>query len=157
MSMLDVAKVYEKTALEFAKELHMYIGQNMVKADVVRRKGKLRAVGRNPNKGAGTLRMISGKLYRSFAPKKVSDGNIFEFSVKGEGFSFSYGSKVAYARIHEYGGVAGNGANIPRRPYFKPAIRDWKKNSLDDEKRKIKMQFIKEMEVWLANQKQLKR
>lgn len=157
MSMLDLAKIYENSAFELASELHMYIGLNMKRTAFDFKKGKSKAVPRNPDKGKGTLRVITGDLYRSFTPKKISMGNIFVAKTTGNNFQFEYGSSLPYAAIHEFGGIAGNGAKIPKRPYLKPAIKEWKTNRLPTFKKELKLQVIREMKAWLVSQKQLKK
>jgi phage gpG-like protein len=155
--MLDLQKIYEKSAYKLAADLQSYIGANMVMTKFDFSKGKSKSARRNPETGTGTLRVITGNLYRSFTPKKISQGNIYRLDVSGNNFTFTYGSSVKYAAIHEFGGTAGNGANIPARPYFKPAIEEWKKNKLFKFQSEIKLEIIKEMKTWLGNQKQLKK
>jgi phage gpG-like protein len=155
--MLDISEIYERAAFNLAAELQGYIGLNMKPMSAKNVKSGL--VPRNPEKGIGTLRLLSGNLYRSFAPKKSSAGNIFIATTDGNNFTFTYGSSIVYAAIHEYGGRAGRGgsAKIPKRPYFAPAIKEWKKERLPEFKRELKLEIIREMKSWLANQKQLKK
>lgn len=152
--MFDVQKIYENAAFTYASELQMFIGLNMKRTS--KAKGANKKVGRNPETGAGTLRLITGKLYRSFEPKKVSNGNIFQVQKNDVSFTLTYGSSVPYAAIHEYGGTAGRGAKIPSRPYIAPAVAEWQKENLPDFGQKIKLEIIAEIKKWLANQKQSK-
>lgn len=151
MSMLDLDKIYERAAFNFASELQGYIGLNMKPVSYAKSQSK--AIPRNEERGVGTLRLITGDLFRSYTPKKTSMGNIFVAKVQGQNFTFVYGSSLAYSAIHEYGGIAGNGARIPRRPYFAPAIREWKKERMKDFQRELKLEIIREMKSWLEKQK----
>lgn len=146
MSMIDLDKVYERTAKRLSRELYQYIGLYMVRA------GKKAKRTKNPNTGQGSLRIITGNLYRSFSPKNIGAGNVFEIRREGDSLVFNYGSRVPYAAIHEYGGIAGNGAVIPARPYMRPAIQQWKRDNLGDVKSEMKQELIKEIKVWLGNQ-----
>jgi len=81
---------------------------------------------RNPNIGVGSLRSFVGNdgLEQSF--KLGNKNNIYTHN----GTKTQYGSNVVYAAIHEFGGKAGRNlaSNIPARPYFRPAIAEWKKD-----------------------------
>lgn len=151
MSMLDVEKIYEHAALKAAQELQGFIGLYM--KPVSFKSSQSKAIPRNQERGVGTLRLITGNLYRSFTPKKQSAGNIFKAKMEGENFSMVYGSSIAYAAIHEYGGIAGNGARIPRRPYMKPAIMEWKKTRQKTFQTELKIEIIREIKKWLVKQK----
>jgi phage gpG-like protein len=78
----------------------------------------------------GPLRIVSGRLARSFTG--ASEGGeaseaIYEIHTLPEGgVRLTFGSRVTYAAIHEYGGFAGRAkaAYIPGRPYLNPALRD---------------------------------
>ena len=153
--MIDLDKIYEQNALKIATELQGFIGANMVMSKFDFKNGKVKGLSRNPNTGVGTLRVGTGKLYRSFTPKKTNMGNIYQMKKFGESFQFVYGSKIVYANIHEFGGVAGNGAKIPKRPYFAPAIREWKTTRLPDFKKEMQLQIIREVKKWLVSQRQL--
>ena len=48
------------------------------------------------------LAINTGTLFRSFA--RGSEGNVYKVSESSGKFEVEYGSKVAYAKIHEYGG-----------------------------------------------------
>jgi phage gpG-like protein len=149
--MLDLQKIYEDASFKVASELQGYIGLYM--KPVSFKSSQSKSIPRNTERGVGTLRLITGNLFRSFTPRKTSMGNIFQAKIQGENFSFIYGSSLAYSAIHEYGGIAGNGAKIPKRPYFGPAIREWKKTRMSAFKIEMKTEIIQEMKKWLANQK----
>ena len=153
--MLDLEKIYSDAAYSLAAELQGYIGLNMKLTKLS--KGKLKKASRNPNVGAGTLRLITGNLYRSFTPNKTSLGNVLVVKLSKRGFTANYGSSLPYAAIHEYGRTAGNGAVIPARPYLAPALEEWEKEKLPAFKLKLKLQIIKEMKSWLAKQKPSKK
>lgn len=157
MSMLDIERIYNESAYKMASELQAYIGLYMKPTAFDFGKGKSKAPPRNTAKGVGTLRLITGTLYRSFTPNKPNMNNIYVAKTTGNNFQFEYGSSLPYAAIHEYGGVAGNGAKIPRRPYLKPAQKEWKSKRLSAFRTELKLQIIREMKTWLANQKPLKR
>lgn len=82
------------------------------------------------------LNIMTGRLSRSINQKlsfaqgasgeKESIRRVFTF---GDDVFAEIGSKVPYARIHEFGGNAGIGgkAKIPPRPYLNPAIVDSEK------------------------------
>lgn len=46
---------------------------------------------------------VTGGLWKSFV-RRNSDGNIYKFSETKDGAQLIWGTKVPYARIHEYGG-----------------------------------------------------
>lgn len=155
MSMIDLSKVYENLAREITADLQSFIGVNMVATQIDKQTGKNKESRRNPNVGPGTLRLMSGKLFRSFSPKTSNTGNVYNLTISDSGFSLIYGSSVVYAKIHEFGGKAGrNGsATIPARPYFAPAIEDWKKQKYEATVLKVKRDVIQGVKVWLESQK----
>lgn len=75
---------------------------------------------RDPGSGQ-SLRALAGynpsyfKNYE-FRGKQVGIWNL-EITIRAGGLGFG----LAYAAIHEYGGIAGKGARIPARPYMRPA------------------------------------
>jgi phage gpG-like protein len=66
---------------------------------------------RNPNTGQGSLRILKGNLFRSFAKGNVN--NIYKLTSSGTTFSLEYGSSVKYALIHEYGGTINHPGGTP--------------------------------------------
>jgi len=156
MSMMDLSKTYEKIARTIASDLQSFIGVHMVKTDFDFEAMKSAAARKNPNTGDGTLRIRSGNLFRSFSPNRKDAQNILEIESTREGMQLRYGSKIPYAAIHEFGGTAGrNGsAVIPARPYFYPAIAEWKAKKLDSTLSKAKQEIILGVKEWLANQQQ---
>lgn len=72
--------------------------------------------------GAGTLRIITGRLARSFVnaadARAGTREGIREFSISGDDIRMSYGSSVPYARKHEIG------QGVPERPFLAPAYDD---------------------------------
>ena len=114
---------------------------------------------RNPAKGEGTLRVASGRLFKSFQTGK--EGNIAEVSIVEGAATLKIGSSVPYAAIHEYGGAVANpggtpymivdggrvlflkkgdprgigttkahSITIPARPYLAPALAQFEKQAL---------------------------
>lgn len=80
---------------------------------------------RNTRTGPGTLRIVSGDLFRATEPG--NKGNIATFKATATGIEVDYGIDtrvVPYALIHEYGGNAGRGGKVrlPARPYMRPGI-----------------------------------
>jgi phage gpG-like protein len=155
MSMLDLTKVYENAAELIASDLQSFIGTKMVMTQFDFSKLKTKEGRRNPNTGEGTLRVLTGKLFRSFTPKQTKDGNIYALKITEKGFEFTYGSSIAYASIHEFGGTAGRGgtAVIPARPYFNPALREWTTKKFDITKAKVKIDIIKALQKWQESQR----
>jgi len=115
------------------------------------------------------LYKTSGALFTSFI--KNNPNNVYRAKQSGNNFELEYGSKIPYAKIHEYGGFIAakkrassvkrkkevwvmsqyfwrkymetkapffkrialsievkGGVNMRARPYWKPAIEDFKKN-----------------------------
>ena len=114
---------------------------------------------RNPAKGEGTLRLASGRLFKSF--QKGKDGNITEVEIVEAAATLKIGSSVPYAAIHEYGGTINHpggtpymivddgrvlflkkgdpravrttrahAITMPARPYLAPALRQFEKEAL---------------------------
>lgn len=76
---------------------------------------------------SGPLRILSGRLVRSITGARTGTGAseaIDEMELKNDVLIVRKGSKVPYARIHEFGGMAGRGlkTRIPARPYLHPAV-----------------------------------
>jgi|LakMenEpi03Aug12_release.lakeMendotaPanAssembly.Ray.scaffolds.fasta_scaffold313940_4 phage gpG-like protein len=155
MSALDLSRIYENAAKTIAADWQSYIGTYMKKTTLDLTTLKTKEGKRNPNTGEGTLRLLTGKLFRSFSPKRETDGNIYKIDTTNNGFELTYGSSVVYAAIHEYGGNAGKNlaAKIPARPYFNPAIEKWKNEKQDIQTLKIKFEIIEALKVWLESQK----
>lgn len=153
MSVVDLSKIYETAAKTIAADLQAYIGTYMKKTSFDFDTMKTKEGRRNPNTGEGTLRLLTGKLFRSFTPNRPSLENVYQLKVTNDGFELVYGSNVIYAAIHEYGGKAGKGgkAAIPARPYFNPAIEKWKNEKQDIQTLKIKLQIIEALNKWLAS------
>lgn len=153
MSVVDLSKIYENAARTIASDLQGYIGTYMKKTSFDFDTMKTKEARKNPNTGEGTLRLLTGKLFRSFTPKRPSLDNIYTINKSENGFELTYGSSVVYAAIHEYGGNAGKGkkVKIPARPYFYPAIRKWESEKMDIQAFKIKLEIIQALNKWLAN------
>lgn len=74
---------------------------------------------------SGPLRIVSGRLVRSLVGARTGTQepeSIYRIATDQGHVIVTFGSSVTYARIHEFGGVAGGGAVIPGRPYLGPAI-----------------------------------
>jgi len=151
--MLDLSKVYEKIAETIASDLQSYIGTKMIRTNFDFDKMKSSASRKNPSTGEGTLRIRSGNLFRSFSPFQSEQGNILKVESSREKMTMTYGSSIPYAAIHEFGGTAGRGAVIPARPYFNPAIEEWKKEKLNSTLSKAKLEIIEGIKEWLENQR----
>lgn len=71
-----------------------------------------------------------GRLSRSLIGERsnvAGDEQIMEWTEEGDEIRLTYGTRVPYARLHEFGGRSilpwnGREANIPPRPYFRPAV-----------------------------------
>lgn len=65
---------------------------------------------------------------------RLRDSISWRIDWKGKDMIGRVGTKVVYAAIHEYGGVAGrnHAANIPPRPYLKPALEAEARNIRQD-------------------------
>lgn len=154
MDALEFGKVMERFGQEFLRacknELqqfpkllepyymeHIHQNQNLQSAAAARvekAKGGKRPSGqskglRNKKNTTNELYRLYGKLIRALS--KGGDGNISKVGNFDIEVGIDLGT-VPYARIHEYGGVAGRGARIPKRPYMRPALDDFKKNEIDD-------------------------
>lgn len=153
MSVVDLSKIYENAAKTIAADLQAYIGTYMKRTSFDSETMKTKEGRRNPNTGEGTLRLLTGKLFRSFTPNRPSLDNIYSINKSADGFELTYGSSVVYAAIHEYGGNAGKGkkAKIPARPYFYPALRKWEAEKMDIQAFKIKLEIIQALQSWLEN------
>jgi len=75
------------------------------------------------------LRNWSGRLFASFNPKTdKNDETGTHLAVVGYSVVGEIGSETPYARIHDKGGTIENGwgrgitINMPKRPYFTPAV-----------------------------------
>jgi len=89
---------------------------------------------RRRREDSGPLRIVSGRLARSLTGARgrsaTSGGapeGIQAIEQVGDGIvRLVYGSKVPYAAIHEYGGVAGrrHAARIAARAYLNPALQE---------------------------------
>lgn len=117
------------------------------------------ATNKNPNKGAGTLRVASGRLFQSFTRNKP--GNHTEVTIEEGAIVLKVSTDVPYAAIHEYGGsinhpggtpymivdggrilflkkgdaraigvTKGHVINIPARPYVAPALAEFEKKAM---------------------------
>ncbi len=71
--------------------------------------------GRKASTPAKALGLDSGTLNRSIQIDRRNIGDRAQPRAK-------VGSNLVYAAIHEFGGVAGHGARIPKRPYMRPAL-----------------------------------
>jgi phage gpG-like protein len=152
MSIVDLSKIYESAARTIASDWQAYIGTYMKKTTLDKATLKTKEGRKNPNTGEGTLRLLTGKLFRSFSPKRGTLDNVYQTEITSNGFQLTYGSSVVYAAIHEFGGKAGKGgaATIPARPYFFPAIKKWEQEKQDITAMKIKLEIIQELRTWLA-------
>lgn len=78
----------------------------------------------------GPLRIVTGRLAGSLAgaqPDGANPESIYMLDALPDGgMKLTMGSRVPYARIHEYGGRAGRAlaSQIPGRPYLNPALQD---------------------------------
>jgi phage gpG-like protein len=68
-----------------------------------------------PN-GTNTLRVQSGRLFRSFAPGNPE--NIFNMRISGGKITGEYGTEVPYAEIHEYGGTLSQDVTDKQKAFF---------------------------------------
>ena len=84
-----------------------------------------------------------GRLSRSLFGERSNVAGIeriFEWSETADEIKLTYGTKVPYATLHEYGGVSrlpwnNRVVNIPARPYFTPAVNlsdQWLTDSMRD-------------------------
>jgi phage gpG-like protein len=80
----------------------------------------------------------TGKLLRALAPN--GKGHIYTVESQRDGVLMKVGvdlNIVPYARIHEFGGVGGNGAKLRARPYLKTGVRDFVKEEMDNVLKRI--------------------
>jgi phage gpG-like protein len=141
--------------------LQGFIGTNMTRTSAKNAKAGL---GRNTTT---TLRMVSGRLFQSFNPSNAE--NISVINTRGDEITLSYGSKVPYAAIHEYGGtIAHPGSSkfqvfsignktiytrytqphsigIPKRPYLAPAVKQMQGKGYDSLIKKLKYEILREL------------
>jgi phage gpG-like protein len=107
----EIIKIIKDEWQRMPDALSLYISDNLgedIGAETFR-KGqeprKLRAA-RNPSKGRGSLRQVSGDLFRATQPG--GRGNINQLKVLNGQFELTYGidvKEIPYANIHEYGGT----------------------------------------------------
>lgn len=74
-----------------------------------------------------TLQLVTGSLFKAATVYKAK-ANVTRTEARGGVYSFIWGVDlgiIPYARIHEYGGLAGrnHAAKIPARPYIGPSIK----------------------------------
>jgi phage gpG-like protein len=117
----------ETNAKEFAEKLRRF-GRDM--PDFTRRLferfgPKLGAMAAERSRGVGQpdpLHVITGRLSTSVYQQAAHD-------------SLTIGSKVSYAAIHEYGGMAGRNrkVRIPARPYVQPSVEEFFSEGIADQ------------------------
>lgn len=78
---------------------------------------------------AGPLRIVTGRLARGLTGARKGGQNpesIYRFETSPGEYRLTFGTRVPYAAIHEFGGMAGRGhkVHIPGRPYLGPALQD---------------------------------
>lgn len=78
---------------------------------------------------AGPLRIVTGRLARGLTGARKGGENpesIYRFETSPGQYKLTFGTRVPYAAIHEFGGMAGRGhkVRIPGRPYLGPALQD---------------------------------
>ena len=86
------------------------------------------ATGKTEGRKGGKLNIDTTRLMRSIQNKESLFGNeaIRNVVSTGKDVVATMGSKVPYAAIHEFGGMAGRNRSvaIPARPYLRPALKD---------------------------------
>jgi len=88
----------------------------------IKGKSKVGTLRNKPNK-TNELYKLTGDLTRALV--RGGRGNASTVNADGS-FTFAIDlSEIPYARIHEYGGTAGRGSQIPARPYIRPALKDF--------------------------------
>lgn len=151
MPLFDVAQIEAKIkplfndyAYQYADEVAALARANMVYATLADKRTK--------NTG-DKLRRISGALFKSLG--RNDDNNIFKLTPTPSGFTVTYGSKLPYAAIHEYGGNAGRNlaVAIPKRPYLNPALEQFNKTTKQQFALKVKREISLEIMKWLEKQK----
>jgi hypothetical protein len=88
---------------------------------VVEQRMQRKGLGEPANPPPGPLGIRTGALARTVAATRARYlGNAFRMTVQAGG------DAAPYARIHEFGGLAGRGHRslIPPRPYLGPSIKD---------------------------------
>lgn len=95
------------------------------------------------------LNLVTGTLFKGATVYKAK-GNVSTFKQTGNAYSFVWGidlDVIPYARIHEYGGMAGRNlmSRIPARPYITPAMKDFQNETfpkiIDAMLRKLALQM----------------
>jgi phage gpG-like protein len=90
---------------------------------------------RNKKNSTSELYKLTGDLVRSLT--KGGRGNASKIESDAT-FTFAIDlNEIPYARIHEYGGVAGRGVELPARPYIRPALKDFVENEFPDMAQRI--------------------
>jgi phage gpG-like protein len=136
----EIIKIIKDEWQRIPDALSLYVSDNLgedIGAAAFRSGGSARRLRapRNTRTGPGSLRQISGDLFRSTQPG--GDGNISKFSAVKTGFEIEYAIDkrvIPYAYIHEYGGRIDfkNGSTLvlPARPYLAPAIEDFEREEI---------------------------
>ena len=106
-----VRPIINDQLLRFPIIMQAYIGTFMKRTTFNFDTMKTQEGFRNPNTGQGSLRILKGNLFRSFARGDVN--NIYKISSSGTTFQVEYGSSVKYALIHEYGGTINHPGGTP--------------------------------------------
>lgn len=138
-----------------------FIGTNMTRTSAKDAKAGL---GRN---NTNVLRMVSGRLFQSFNPSNTE--NISIINKSGDEITLTYGSKVPYAAIHEYGGTINHPGSskfqvftignktirtnfteahsitIPKRPYLAPAVKEMQSKGYESLIKKLKYEILREL------------
>lgn len=99
--------------------------------------------GRTPNT-TNKLRVVSGALRSAFVKGRPGYASAFNIDSPTR-YGWVVGidlDVIPYARIHELGGVAGRGAQIPARPYIAPALKDYSQFGMDDLTRRIMKKLL---------------
>ena len=107
----EVDKALVRLSLYFAKYLHSPSVSRLT-----------------PNR-TGKLYVKIGNLRRSLTPGM--EGNKITKMFENGAYKVEFGidaTKIPYAAIHEYGGVAGRGVQLRARPYFNEAFKDFEKD-----------------------------
>lgn len=129
--MLDLQNIFEQAlrnvAPQIIEKLNFYLQMNMVLASP-------NTKGANPSRGEGTLRIITGKLLKSF---QLNNSNtLSDFTVSNSELTIWFGSKLDYAPKNEYG------IGVPARPFFNPAIQAFEADGLND----VLQEILKEIQ-----------
>ena len=109
MALFDVAQLqaqlkplYNDFAYQYADEIAARARANMVYGNT--------SLKGTRNTGE-RIRRITGLLFKSL--DRNGAGNIYEMKQTDTGFTVTYGSRVPYARIHEYGGTIRHPGGTP--------------------------------------------